>query len=144
MFHRPAALACALLGTLGLLFASCGPPPSAPPFPAERVGEPARSAAQLDGEILGVDRVTPSDRLASGIRLTVQPSAAQPVLVDLAPDWYIDRHGLRFGPSERVHVEGVRRVSDGKTVIYATRITRDGKTIELRDPTSGEPLWNER
>jgi len=98
----------------------------------------------LDGEVLGVDRVAPADRLASGVRLHVRPGDAAPVVVDLAPDWYLDRRGLHFGRSERVRVEGVRTSRDEKSVIYATRITKDGKTVELRDPATGEPLWNER
>ena len=114
----------------------CGPPP---PYPSERASEPAHSAASLDGSVLGVDHVTPADRLASGVRLRVEVGGASPVVVDLAPDWYLDRHGLHFAPSERVRVEGSRHGSE--PVIYATRIRKGGKTVELRDPTSGRPLW---
>ena len=121
-----------------LALAGCGPP-GGPPYPAERAAEPAHSAASLDGSVLGVDHVAPADRLASGVRLRLQPGGASPVVVDLAPDWYLDRHGLRFARSERVRVEGSRRGSE--PVIYATRVTKDGKTVELRDPTSGQPLW---
>jgi hypothetical protein len=97
----------------------------------------------LDGEVLGVDHVPPADRLASGVRLRLRPGGAEPVVVDLAPDWYLDRRGLHFGPSEHVQVEGVRRTGDNATIIYATRVTKDGKTIELRDPETGEPRWHE-
>lgn len=119
--------------------ASCGPPPRLPDRAAERPAEPARSAASLDGSVLGVDRVPPSDQLASGVRLRLQPGADSPVVVDLAPDWFLDRHGLHFAPSERVSIDGARHGSE--PVIYATRVRKDGKTVELRDPASGQPLW---
>lgn len=119
--------------------AACSPAVAPPPSaPEHRPAEPAHSAAQLDGEVLGVDRVPPGDQLASGVRVRLQTSASSPVVVDLAPDWYLDRQGLRFGRTERVSVEGVRQ---GSSVVYATRVTKDGRTIELRDPKTGKPLW---
>ena len=122
---------------------ACGPP-GQPSYPAQRASEPAHSAAAIDGEVLGVDRVPPSDRLASGVQLRVHPGAEGTVVIDLAPDWYLDEHGLTFARSERVQVEGSRVEKKSGTVIYATRIKKGGKTVELREPGSGKPLWNER
>ncbi len=122
------------------LAGACGPP-GPPSFPAQRAAEPAHSAAAIEGEVLGVDRIAPSDRLASGVQLRVQPGAEGAVVIDLAPDWYLDRHGLSFAPSERVSVEGSRVAKRGGVVIYATRVKKGGKTVELRQPGSGEPLW---
>ncbi|MFO0569867.1 MAG: hypothetical protein U0263_29730 [Polyangiaceae bacterium] len=129
-------LACAIL-----LFASarCGPPGGAP-YPAERASEPAHAAGAIDGEVLGVDRVPPRDKLASGVQLKLRPSERGAVVIDLAPDWYLDRHGLHFAPSERVHVETSPERSPGG-VLYATRIRKGEKTVELRDPETGAPLW---
>lgn len=122
---------------LGALAAACAPSLS-PAAGERRPAEPAHSAAMLDGEVLGVDRVPPGDRLSSGVRMRVQTSERSPIVVDLAPDWYLDRQGLHFGRAERVTVEGVRQ---GGSVIYATRVTKGGRTIELRDPKTGAPLW---
>lgn len=132
---RPSSFLIALC-----LVTACGPP-APPSFPSQRAAEPAHSAAAIEGEVLGVDRITPSDRLASGVQLRVQPGAEGAVVIDLAPDWYLDRHGLTFAPSERVSVEGSRVAKPGGVVIYATRVKKGRKTVELREPGSGKPLW---
>jgi len=121
------------------LAAACGPP--GPPSYPQRASEPAHSAAAIDGEVLGVDRVPPSDKLASGVQLRVHPAAQATVVVDLAPDWYLDEHGLTFAPSERVRVEGRRVEKKGGVVIYATRVKKGDKTLEIREPGTGKPLW---
>jgi hypothetical protein len=132
-----ALLALALV----LELTACGPPGD-PAFPAGR--EPAHSSAAVEGEVLGVDRVAPTDRLASGVQLRVSPGAEAAVVVDLAPDWYLDQQGLRFAPSERVRVEGTRVSKPGGVVIYATKVQKGPKTVNLRDPGTGRPLWPER
>ncbi len=118
-----------------LLFFACGPT-AGPNYPAAQAGEPPRTAA--DGEVIGVDQVPPSDRLASGFRLRL--GGEKPMVVDLAPDWYLDQNGIRFSPSERVHVEGHRVERSGQSVLYATSVTKGEKTVELRD-RDGNPLW---
>jgi hypothetical protein len=123
-----------LLVALPLVLAQCGPPaPIQASYPG-RTGEPAQDAAY--GEVVGVDHVAPSDALASGVRVRLGGSEG-PVVVDLAPDWYLDQNGLRYSPNERLKVEGRRSKSD---VIYARSVTQGGRTVELRD-AEGRPLW---
>lgn len=129
--------------SLVALVSACGP--SVPPGgPGERGTDPARAPAAVEGEVLGVDRVTPTDRLASGVRLRLQPGASEMVVIDLAPDWYLTERGLSFARTERVRVEGSRVEHAGSIVIYATRVRKGGKTVELREPGSGKPLWNDK
>ena len=130
-----------LLGLCALLGACASATGTA--SPARPAQEPLHSAAAIDGEVLGVDRVPPSDKLASGVVLRVQPGSSAAVVVDLAPDWYLDAHGLRFAPAERVHVEGSRVQKKSGVVIYATRVRKGTQTLELRHPDSGAPLWGE-
>jgi hypothetical protein len=120
---------------VALLLVACGPP-SGPPFSAANVGEPARST--VDGEVLGVDHVAPADKLASGVQLRL--GGEKPVVIDLAPDWYLDKQGLRFAPNERVHVEGREVERSGASILYAPRVTKGQTTVELRD-ADGNPLW---
>lgn len=129
--------------SLFCLAAACSPP-APPDAPGERGAEPARAPAAVEGEVLGVDRVTPTDRLASGVELRIQPGAADAVVIDLAPDWYLTERGLSFSRAERVRVEGARVEKSGSIVIYATRVQKGGKTVELREPRSGKPLWKEK
>lgn len=120
------------------LAVACGPPAL-----QGSAAEPARSAGAIEGEVLGVDRVPPADHLASGVQLRIQPGSSEAVVIDLAPDWYLSERGLSFAKSERVRVEGSRVERRGTIVIYATRIRKGDQTVELRDPSSGKPLWSE-
>ena len=120
------------------LAAACGPP-TLQGSPAD----PARSPAAIEGEVLGVDRVAPVDHLASGVQLRIQPGSSEAVVIDLAPDWYLTKRGISFAKSERVRVEGSRVEQRGTIVIYATRVRKGDQTVELRDPSSGKPLWEE-
>ncbi|MBI3202619.1 MAG: hypothetical protein HYZ29_13850 [Myxococcales bacterium] len=129
--------------SLVVLASACGP--SIPPGgPGEPGTAPARAPAAVEGEVLGVDHVAPTDRLASGVRLRLQPGASEVVVIDLAPDWYLNERGISFSRAERVRVEGARVEQSGRIVIYATRVRKGGKTVELREPGSGKPLWNEK
>lgn len=92
----------------------------------------------VDGEIMGVDRSTPEDRLASGVRVTLQTSD-RPVVVDLAPGWYLGKNGLTLDRTERMRVEGHTKPG---SVVYATSVEQDGKRVRLRD-AAGRPLWKE-
>jgi hypothetical protein len=103
------------------------------PLPAARGQEPAITS--VDGEILGVDRVTPRDKLESGVLVTLRTSE-EAVVVDLAPGWYLGKNGVSLDPSERIRAEG--RASG--SVLYATSVEQRGKTVRLRD-AQGRPLW---
>ncbi len=122
-----------------VLLAACGPPALPPPYPASRAEAP-RSNASVDGEVLGVDWTPPSAQLESTVSLVVRPSASEPVEVHLAPQWYLDEHGMRFAPGERVRVSGSGVQQSGKTVIEATRVEKGSQTLELRN-SKGKPLW---
>jgi hypothetical protein len=123
------------------LVAACGPPSLPPPYPAEGAEAPAsQSNASLDGEVLGVDQTPPSSQLESNVSLVVRPSASEPVEVHLAPEWYLDQHGMRFAPGERVRVRGTGVQQAGKTVIEATSVGKGNQTLELRN-ARGKPLW---
>lgn len=132
---RPTIVVLALSGAI-----ACGPP-MPPDYPSQRASEPARPAAAVEGEVLGVDRVAPADSLASGVQLRVTPGASETVVVDLAPDWYLDQRGLSFRPADRVRVEGSRVQKRGRVVIYATRVEKGERVVQLREPETGRPLW---
>lgn len=121
------------LGPLVALCLGC-----APTLPSNPRGEEAATpVTSVDGEIMGVDRVAPSDRLASGVRVTLRPDGSPAVVVDLAPDWYLSARGLELDRAERMKVEGENRPG---SIVYARRVEASGQTVELRDE-AGQPLW---
>jgi hypothetical protein len=107
---------------------------------AERVDPrtPVPVVTTVDGEVLGVDRVPPEQALATSVRLTVRPGSARPVVVELAPGWYLDEHGLDLRPADRVEAEG--SVDAERSVFVARRIRKGASVVELRDE-EGRPLW---
>jgi hypothetical protein len=110
------------------------------PLPGAGHAQPEPTTTTVDGEIMGVDRTPPGDRLASGVRVTLRTSGSRAVVVDLAPDWYLGKNGLSLNRSERLRAEGVTGAS---SVLYARRVVQGGKTTPLRN-ASGQPLWSSK
>jgi hypothetical protein len=133
-----------MLASLGtptwlLLFAagaSCGPPnwPRVPTRPVPAAAGPV----SVDGDVVGVDRQPPGAQLESGVRLTLQPGAGEPIVVELAPGWYLDQNEIGFERRERVSVRGTRPSAGGAVVAWEIR--KAGRSLRLRDET-GRPLW---
>lgn len=95
-----------------------------------------------DGEILGVDRQPPGYELAQGLSVRLSTDEAQPIVVQLAPGWYLEEKGVAFRARERMTVRGRREVRDGREVLIATEVRRGENWIPLRDET-GRPLWKQ-
>jgi len=100
---------------------------------------PSGAPLSIDGTVVGVDQRSPSEQLASGLRVTLQPEGQPKVLVELAPGWFLDQHGLHFSERDRLSVEGTSRAGD--PVLFATRVTKGSTSVTLRDP-AGRPLWD--
>jgi len=76
------------------------------------------------------------------VRLVVQPDGAQPVTVELAPGWYLDKQGLHFSERDRVHVEGRREERDGKSVLVVRRVGAPENGVVLRNELD-RPTWEQ-
>ncbi len=124
------------ISLLGLIFTvACAPP--VPPVPGQ---DPQAAITSVDGEVVGVDRVSPGDSLASGVRVTLRPEGSPVVVVDLAPDWYLSERGLAIQRADRMKVEGQ---SGKNAVVYARRVEASGHSVVVRDD-QGRPLWTEK
>jgi hypothetical protein len=113
------------------LVAACGP--------ITPVIAPSGAPLSVDGTVVGVDQRSPGEQLAGGLRVTLQPEGQPKVLIDLAPGWFLDQHGLHFSEKDRLSVEGSSRVGD--PVVVATRVTKGTTSVTLRD-AAGHPLWD--
>lgn len=116
-----------------LLMASCAACTSVTPALTAQ-----RAPLTVDGTVVGVDNRGASDQLAGGLRVTLQPAGRPTILVELAPGWYLDAHGLRFSEHDRLRVEGTPRAGD--PVLFATRVSKGDTSLSLRD-NEGRPLW---
>jgi len=125
------AVSVASLLLVARLAAACGPITPAL--------APSGAPLSINGTVVGVDQRSPSEQLAGGLRVTLQPEGQPKVLVELAPGWFLDQHGLRFSERDRLSIEGTSRAGD--PVVVATRVTKGTTSVTLRDP-AGHPLWD--
>lgn len=125
-----------ILAMLALVL-SCAPSRQA--GPGDRAARRPPPVWTVDGRVLGVERSVP-DSPATYVSIVVQPDREQPVRVELAPGWYLDRRGLRFSEADRVQVEGRRERRDGGAVVVARRIRTSAGVVELRDADE-RPAW---
>ena len=94
----------------------------------------------VHGEIIGVERTSPEDRLAQSIVVTVQPPTGDPVTIDLAPGWFLDENGLRFEQSDVVRIDLVPAESERAGPFMARRVRLRDRSLDVRD-ARGRPTW---
>jgi hypothetical protein len=61
--------------------------------------------------------------------------------VHVGPAWYISAQQFAFVEGENIEVIGSKTTVGGKEVLIARQITKDGKTLALRDE-QGFPKWS--
>jgi len=60
--------------------------------------------------------------------------------VHIGPGWYMDRYKISFHVKEKVKITGSQIVFEGKDLIIAQEVVRDGNVLTIRDET-GCPMW---
>jgi hypothetical protein len=63
-----------------------------------------------------------------------------PITVHLGPNWYLTEEELPLKAGETMEVTGSKVTQEGKTIIMASEVKADGKTLKLRDE-QGYPVW---
>jgi hypothetical protein len=91
----------------------------------------------VDGRVLGVDGVPPERRLGENLRVTLR-AGSEPIVVELAPGWYLEHKGLRFERNQSISVEGT--VDRERDVFIARRVHANSLSVDLRD-AEGRELW---
>jgi hypothetical protein len=74
-----------------------------------------------------------------GVHLILK-SDKEEVAVHLGPSWYLEKHGLRIAPGDRIEVRGSRITFQGKPAIIAAEVKKGGESLKLRDD-NGLPAW---
>lgn len=130
-------------GLLALVLTSPGwsqqqVPPAAPK--AARLYNP-QSVQTLAGTVVAVNRM-PAKRPGHPDRMVMDLKTDQgTVKVFLAPADYLDRQALKLAPGDQVEVKGIRVNRPKLTVFVAGTVTKGGQVLQLRDDTTGRPLW---
>ncbi|MBN2575474.1 MAG: DNA-binding protein [Deltaproteobacteria bacterium] len=99
-----------------------------------------RTVETVAGEIAKVERVAPLRGMHRGVHLVLKLERGESLAVHLGPEWYVDRQDITFEPGDKVEVRGSRVTFEGKPVIIAAEVKKDGQTLHLRD-ANGVPAW---
>jgi len=85
-------------------------------------------------------RSTPVRGMSRGVHLVLKTDKGETIPVHLGPEWYIDKQEITFKPGDKVQIRGSRITFEDKPAIIAAEVTKDGRTLQLRD-SNGVPVW---
>lgn len=94
----------------------------------------------VSGVVESVAKFTPNKAMSNGVHAMLKTDK-ETITAHLGPAWFIDNQDPQIGPGDRVEIVGSRIMFEGKPVIIAAKVTKDGETLTLRD-ASGIPVWS--
>lgn len=128
-----------LLLTPALLAAQAPPRPGLRrPMPEENLYVPAKETT-LRGFVRDV-KITPLGLGARAYSITVEDAKKAVTLVHVGPERFVQAKGFTFAMGDEVTILGAPAEWAEETFLLARSITKEGKTLALRDER-GEPLW---
>ena len=98
-----------------------------------------RTVEVFSGEVVSVEHVPVEKGRSGGVHLLLKTDG-QTVPIHLGPAWYVDKQTVRVGRGDHVEVEGSRVSFEGKPVIIARQVKKDGQTLTLRNE-AGVSAW---
>lgn len=60
--------------------------------------------------------------------------------VNLGPIWFIEENNMEINEGDDIQITGAKMRTNGRFLIIATELTKNGKTLNIRDK-EGAPLW---
>lgn len=99
-----------------------------------------KTVTTLVGEVVAVERITPTQGMSYGIHLIVK-AGQETVSVHLGPAWYIENQDIKIVPKDKIEVKGSRITFQGKPAIIAATVKKGAETLELRNE-NGFPVWS--
>ena len=104
----------------------------------ERMYNP-QTVETISGVVVSVGKFDGMKGMSQGVHAVVKTDT-ETISVHLGPAWFIDNQESKISANDRVEVKGSRITFEGKPVIIAAEVTKDGQTLTLRDAT-GVPVW---
>jgi hypothetical protein len=99
-----------------------------------------QTVATIRGEVVSVDRITPTRGMYQGVRLTVKTPDGL-VSVHLGPSWYLEGQEIALAPKDMVEIVGSKITFENQPTILASEVKKGDKTLVLRDQ-QGFPVWS--
>jgi len=94
----------------------------------------------ISGTIENVSTFQPETGAALGQMLTIKTEEGETLTIHLGPQMFVKRQGFDFQTGNKVDVTGSKVDINNQSVIMASQITSEGKTLTLRD-SQGKPQW---
>jgi hypothetical protein len=92
------------------------------------------------GEITAVEKITPGRGMSRGVHIVLKTDKGESLPVHLGPEWYLEKQAVTLKQGDKVQVRGSRVTFQDKPAVIAAEVTKDGKTLRLRD-ANGVPAW---
>jgi hypothetical protein len=99
------------------------------------------SVETVSGDVVSVDHVPSRRGVGTAVHLTLRVTATETLTVRLGPAWYIDAQKMRVKENDHVEIKGSRVVIGGAPVVIAAVVSKNDKTMVLRND-AGVPTWN--
>lgn len=100
-----------------------------------------KSVDKWKGTIVRTDSVVPLKGMDPGTALIVKVEGQGNMNVQLGPEWFIKRQQDKFAEGDEIEIVGSKVDVDQKSVIMATQIRMQGRSLTLRN-ADGVPTWD--
>jgi hypothetical protein len=128
----------ALLAVTAFALAADAPPPGGGPG-GRRLYDPA-TVETISGDVVRIDRIPKRRGNGTAVHLAVRVESGDTVDVRLGPAWWVDGQKVRVKEKDKVEVKGSRVTIGGAPVVIAAVVTKNEKTLLLRND-AGVPAW---
>lgn len=100
----------------------------------------SRNIVTFEGRVTGLQVGSPMSNVGETVSLLVKASNGGTALVDLGPRWFVDNQVAKVKVGDRVRVTGSKVLVNGRGLILASNVVRNGLVLGLRRP-NGSPYW---
>jgi hypothetical protein len=111
----------------------------APGVKTQRAGRTAVYDSATETSVSGT-LAQPPARGRMGLHLSMEQRSGEMVEVRTAPQGYLAAQGFLLAQGDELEVTGSKVILQGVQVLIAREVTKQGKTVALRD-RAGRPLW---
>lgn len=94
----------------------------------------------VNGEVTKIYRLQYPDQDCYLIAIIETKANNGKIAVNLGPVWFIEENGLSINEGDSIQVTGAKMRTNGRFVMIATVVTKNGKSINVRD-SEGTALW---
>jgi hypothetical protein len=116
------------------------PPTSQGSGPGARRRYDPATVETISGDVVRIDRIPKRRGNGTAVHLAVRVEGGDTVDVRLGPAWWIDGQKVRVKEKDKVEVKGSRVTIAGTPVVIAAVVTKNEKTLLLRND-AGVPAW---